>query len=247
MESSYRPACSPQSKVSLKMRSSATIANAARTEAVADILDAEYGPRLLRPTGDPISQLISTILSQNTSDTNTARSWKALSLRFPDWDTMRLAPVEHIVEAIRVGGLANRKAPRIQTVLDSVHEHRGGYDLTFLKDLERQDAMAWLTDLDGVGPKTAACVLLFSLGSPALPVDTHVHRVALRLGIVPPRTSPANTQRLLETVLGDDPRRVYAFHCETIQHGRTICKARNPQCDRCPLRSHCDYGQHLLA
>jgi endonuclease-3 len=229
------------------MTSSATIANTARIEAIADILDEVYGPRLLHPSGDPTSELISTILSQNTTDTNTARSWKALSQRFPDWDDMREAPVEHIVEAIRSGGLANRKAPRIQTVLDSILEHRGGYDLTFLRDLELQDAMQWLTELDGVGPKTAACVLLFSLGMPALPVDTHVHRVALRLGIVPPRTSPGNTQRLLEPVLGADPQRVYAFHVETIQHGRTICKARSPRCDRCPLRNHCDYGQHFHA
>lgn len=227
------------------MTMSAAIANAARVEAVADILDEVYGPRLLHPSGDPVSQLISTILSQNTSDTNSGRSWTALRQRFPEWDDMRLAPVELVVEAIRGGGLANRKAPRIQTVLDSVHEHLGGYDLTFLMDLEPRRAMAWLTDLDGVGPKTAACVLLFSLGMPTLPVDTHVHRVAMRLGIVPHRTSPGNTQRLLEVVLGDDPRRVYAFHVETIQHGRTICKARHPRCDRCPLRSHCDYGQSV--
>ncbi len=227
------------------MLSSATIANAARVETVADILDEVYGPRLLRPSGDPTSELVSTILSQNTSDTNSARSWKTLHQRFPDWEEMRLAPVEHIMEAIRSGGLANRKAPRIQTVLDSVLDHRGSYDLTFLKDLELQEAMDWLTSLDGVGPKTAACVLLFSLGMPALPVDTHVHRVALRLGIVPPRTSPGNTQRLLERVLGDDAQRVYAFHVETIQHGRLICKARIPLCDRCPLRNHCDYGQHV--
>lgn len=229
------------------MSASATIATAARVDAIADILDEEYGPRRLRSSGDPISELISTILSQNTSDTNTARSWKALRERFPDWDDMRLAPVHHIVDAIRVGGLANRKAPRIQAVLESVHEHRGDYDLTFLGDLELPEAMSWLTALDGVGPKTAACVLLFGLGMPALPVDTHVHRVSLRLGIVPLRTSPENTQRRLEAVLGADPSRVYAFHVETIQHGRAICTSRKPKCDRCPLRNHCDYGQHVRA
>lgn len=229
------------------MTMSSAIANAARVEAVADILEDVYGPRLLRPSGDPVSELIATILSQNTSDTNSGRSWKTLRQRFPEWEDLRLAPVELVVDAIRDGGLANRKAPRIQAVLDSVLDHRGGYDLAFLKDLDLHDAMAWLTDLDGIGPKTAACVLLFSLGMPALPVDTHVHRVALRLGIVPPRTSPGNTQRLLEIILGDDPQRVYAFHVETIQHGRAICKARTPQCDRCPLRSHCDYGQHVAA
>ncbi len=213
---------------------------------VRELLESTYGPRKLRPSGEPLRELISTILSQNTSDINSARSWKSLRRRFPDWDTVREAPVEHIVEAIRAGGLANRKAPRIQAVLDSILEHRGGYDLTFLKDLDLPDAMTWLTDLEGIGPKTAACVLLFSLGMPALPVDTHVHRVARRLGIVPPRTSPGHTQRLLEIVLGDDPQRVYAFHVETIQHGRAICRARNPRCDDCPLRSHCDYGQLLL-
>jgi endonuclease-3 len=207
------------------------------------LLDVTYGPRVLRESGDPISELIGTILSQNTSDVNTARSMAGLREEFPTWEEVRTAPVEDIVDAIRIGGLANRKAPRIQAVIDTVIERRGDTDLTFLADMPLPEAQQWLTSMNGIGPKTAACVLLFSLGMPAMPVDTHVHRVMLRLGVVPPRTSPEGTERVLEDLIGPEPQRVYAVHVETISHGRQICKALRPKCDICPLKELCDYAR----
>lgn len=211
------------------------------------ILDVTYGPRVLRESGDPISELIGTILSQNTSDVNTARSMARLREDFPTWEDVRSAPVDEVVDAIRSGGLANRKAPRIQAVLDTVIERRGDTDLTFLHDMPLDDAKTWLTSMHGIGPKTAACVLLFSLGMPAMPVDTHVHRVMLRLGVVPPRTNPEATASMLEELIGPEPQRVYAVHVETISHGRQICKALRPKCDTCPLLELCDYGKSRVA
>lgn len=217
-------------------------------EDVERLLDVTYGPRLLRESGDPISELVGTILSQNTSDVNTSRSMATLRERFPTWEDVREAAVEDIVDAIRSGGLANRKGPRIQAVLEEVVARQGDTDLSFLAEMPLEEAKAWLTSMDGIGPKTAACVLLFSLGRPAMPVDTHVHRVSLRLGLVPPRTSPERTQLVLEALLGDEPNRVYAFHVEMIAHGRQICRAQRPKCLECPLREHCDYyAEHHLA
>jgi endonuclease III len=215
----------------------------AKFDEVERILDATYGPRVLRESGDPVSELVGTILSQNTSDVNTARSMARLRGEFPTWDEVRQAPVDDVVDAIRSGGLANRKAPRIQAVLDTVVERRGDLDLAFLSELDLEDARTWLTSMNGIGPKTAACVLLFSLGRPAMPVDTHVHRVMLRLGVMPPRTSPEGTARALEALIGPDPHRVYAVHVETISHGRQVCKAQRPRCETCPLRELCDYAE----
>jgi endonuclease III len=210
-------------------------------ESIVRLLDVEYGPRVLRANGDPISELIGTILSQNTSDTNTARSMASLRAAFPNWEDRQDGATGDVVDAIRSGGLANRKAPRIQAIIREVLARRGNTDLTFLGDLPLTEAKAWLTSMSGIGPKTAACVLLFSLGRPAMPVDTHVHRVSLRLGLVPPKTTPERTQTALETLLGDDADRVYAVHVEMISHGRQICRALRPQCTICPLREHCDY------
>lgn len=210
------------------------------------LLDVEYGPRLLRPGGDPLSTLIGTILSQSTSDVNSSRAMASLQEEFPTWQEVRDAPVEDVIEAIRMGGLANTKGPRIQAVLRAVTEERPDLDLGFLSEMTVEDAMGWLTALDGVGPKTAACVLLFALGMPAMPVDTHVGRVMTRLGVLPGRTSTATKQRLLEDMIGPEPQRVYAVHVETIAHGRRICRSQRPQCNICPLKEHCDYGQSIL-
>lgn len=213
--------------------------------AVRDLLETAYGPRKLRPSGDPLSELISTILSQNTSDTNTARAFRNLRQVFPTWDDVRLADPARLIETIRSGGLANRKAPRIQAVLESIRDETGAEDLSVLRTLPLDEAKRWLTSLHGVGSKTAACVLLFGLGRPAMPVDTHVHRVSLRLGLVPAKTSPEQTSDFLEESLGDDPQAVYAFHMEMIQHGRTVCRALRPDCMACPLKDHCDYFKRL--
>ncbi len=212
-------------------------------EEIERLLDATYGPRMLRTNGDPVSELVGTILSQNTSDVNTARSFASLRESFPTWEDAISAETEDVRDAIRMGGLANIKAPRIQRVLSSILERCGELRLDFLQEMPVEDAQSWLTDLDGIGPKTAACVLLFSLGMPAMPVDTHVGRVMTRLGVVPDRTSTLRKERIVEALIGPDADRMYAVHVETISHGRRICKAQRPLCAECPLSHLCLYYQ----
>jgi len=205
------------------------------------LLEIIYGPRLLEPNLKPLASLIGTILSQSTSDVNSGRAMARLQEEFPTWNDVVEAPVEDVIDAIRSGGLANIKGPRIQDVLHNVHQRQGSWDLSFLTRMSLDDAMNWLVSLDGVGPKTAACVLLFSLGMPAMPVDTHVGRVMTRLGILPERTGTLRKQRILEDLIGPEPQRVYSVHVETIDHGRQICKAINPRCPICPLKEVCLY------
>src|SRR5690606_29212864 len=149
-----------------------------------------------------LSTLIGTILSQSTSDVNSSRAMASLQEELPTWEEVRDAPVDDVIDAIRIGGLANTKGPRIQAVLRAVSDERPDLDLGFLAEMSVESAMRWLTALDGVGPKTAACVLLFALGMPAMPVDTHVGRVMTRIGILPGRTSTATKQRMLEDLIG---------------------------------------------
>ena len=206
------------------------------------ILDETYGPRKLNPGRDPVATLVSTILSQNTSDTNTERAFASLRQRFPTWDAVVAADTNDVVDAIRSGGLANRKAPRIQDALEEIRERYGDYSLDVLDDMPLDEAKVALISIDGVGPKTAACVLLFALGRPALPVDTHVYRVARRLGLIDERTNPERAHATLEAMMEGDADRTYRFHVEMIAHGRAICTARNPKCHICPLRSYCEYA-----
>jgi len=206
------------------------------------ILDETYGPRRLTPNGDPVATLVSTILSQNTSDVNTDRAFSSLRRRFPSWDDVVRADTDEVVAAIRSGGLANRKAPRIQEALDEIRDRYGSYSLDVLADMSLDDAKSALVSIDGVGPKTAACVLLFALGRPALPVDTHVYRVARRLGLIDERTNPVQAHATLEAMMEGDADRTYRFHVEMIAHGRAVCVARKPRCTICPLRSNCEYA-----
>jgi endonuclease-3 len=206
------------------------------------ILDETYGPRKLNPGGDPVSTLVATILSQSTSDTNTARAFASLRGRFPTWQQVVDAGTNEVIDAIRTGGLANQKAPRIQDALEEIHDRYDGYTLGVLSELPLDEAKAALTSIHGVGPKTAACLLLFALGRPALPVDTHVYRVASRLPLIAPGTNPVRAHATLEALMNGDADRTYRFHVEMIAHGRAICHARNPQCDICPLRRYCEYG-----
>ena len=200
-----------------------------------------YGTKRWRRHGDPLSELVSTVLSQHTSDLNTARAFLSLRARFPSWEAVRTAPTAHVEEAIRSGGLARIKATRIQRILDAVRSDRGALSLDDLASMGLERARAFLLGLPGVGPKTAACVLLFSLGLPALPVDTHVHRVALRLGLIPSGATAEAAHGLLEALVGGYRDRVYAFHMNAIAHGRAICRARAPVCPACPLQECCDY------
>ena len=209
--------------------------------AVADGLDAAYGVRRWRRHGPPLDELISTVLSQHTSDANTARAFRSLKDAFPDWEAVRVAPTPAVADAIRAGGLAAIKAPRIQAILDAILAERGALDLDHLDALPLPEAKRWLLALHGVGPKTAACVLLFSLGKPALPVDTHVHRVAKRIGLIGPKVGAEAAHEALEAGLGGDAARVYSFHLNAIAHGRAICTARRPFCGRCPVRDCCDF------
>ena len=204
---------------------------------IIELLEAEYGPVPWRPHRDPVAELVLTLLSQNTSDTNSGRAFIRLLDAFPDWQSLLDADVKAIEEAIRPGGLAPTKAPRLQAMLREVWGRCQSFDLSFLREMPLEEARAWLRSLPGVGPKTAACVLLFSLGRPALPVDTHVHRVAKRLGLVPEKTSAERAHELLEAMV--TPEQVYPFHIQLIKHGRRTCTAQRPKCPQCPLRAGC--------
>jgi endonuclease-3 len=196
-----------------------------------------YGQPVRFSQRPPVDELISTILSQHTSDINTERAYLSLKRRFPHWQQVIDAPTGQVAEAIRSGGLARQKAPRIQQALREIQERTGGFDLDFLANVPVDEARDWLTAIDGVGPKTASCVLLFSLQRPALPVDTHVHRVALRLGFVPPRTTAERAQTRLEEQITPEDR--YDAHLLLIKHGRETCVARRPRCAACVLVARC--------
>jgi len=200
-----------------------------------------YGQPEWRPHLDPISEVVSTILSQNTSDVNRDRAFDRLRARYATWELVRDAPAEAIQEAIRPAGLAQQKAPRIKGALEFITRERGELSLDFLKDLPVDQAKAWLTQVKGIGPKTAAIILLFSLGMPAFPVDTHVHRVTRRLGLIGPKVSAEKAHDVLEALLPADT--YYPFHLNVIRHGRQVCHARNPKCEICPLQTLCDYYQ----
>ena len=202
-----------------------------------EILDGEYGRAPQRPSGAPMTELVLTLLSQHTSDHNSGQAMHRLLARFPGWDAVIAAPTAAVEEAIRPGGLAPTKAPRLQALLEELKRRSPDFDLHELETMPLAEAKAWLRSLPGVGPKTAACVLLFALARPALPVDTHVERVARRLGLVPRKTSTERTHDRLEAML--EPDQVYPFHIDLIQHGRRTCHARSPQCERCPLLERC--------
>ncbi len=201
------------------------------------ILDEQYGRAPQQPSGAPVTELVLTLLSQHTSDHNSGRAMHRLLERFPTWEDVIAAPTAEVEDAIRPGGLAPTKAPRLQALLAEVKERAPDFDLCELEQMPLDEAKRWLRSLPGVGPKTAACVLLFALARPALPVDTHVERVARRLGLMPRKTSAEKAHDLLEAKLAPDE--VYAFHIDLIQHGRRTCHARGPRCDECPLLERC--------
>jgi endonuclease-3 len=157
----------------------------------------------------------------------------------PTWEAVRDAPRHTVIQAIRIAGLANQKGPRIQQVLRQISAERGNLDLEFLRRIPLEEARRWLLTFKGVGPKTAAIVLLFSLGRPAFPVDTHIHRVSGRIGLRPKKMSVEQTHQHLEALL--PPEAYYAGHLNLIRLGREVCKARKPDCPRCPVRAMCAY------
>lgn len=187
----------------------------------------------------PVDQLVNTILSQQTTSANRQRAFEALKDRFADWDAVMNADLSDVREAIRPAGLANQKAPRIQNALRFVMRERGELSLDFLAERPVQEGKAWLTQIKGVGPKTASIILLFTFGLPAFPVDTHVHRVTRRLGLIGTKVTADKAHEILENIV--EPGRYYAFHVNLIRHGREVCQARTPKCEICVLQDCCDY------
>ena len=210
-------------------------------------LVATYGIPPWEPTGDPLGELVATVLSQHTSDINSERAYRQLRAAFPTWEQVRDAPIDDVVEAIRSGGLAQQKAERIQQILRILTERLDDAPLTLdtLDAMPLDDALAWLRGLPGVGPKTAACVLLFALGKPAFPVDTHVWRVTKRLGLIGPLVTAESAHETLQVLIPPEWR--HTMHIDLIRHGRQICYARNPACFRCPISSECRYFWDVVA
>jgi endonuclease III len=212
-------------------------------------LDQLYGTQTWEPSGLPVDELVATILSQNTSDVNTDRAFTALRAQFTDWNAVIDATVQEIESAIKPGGLAAQKAPRIKNILARIVDREATDPnttlLEHLQSMDPADAMTWLTGFNGVGPKTAACVLLFAVGMPVVPVDTHVHRVANRIGIIDEGTNAVDAHDELLTIVSPDD--AYRFHMHLIQHGRATCRARTPRCEDCILNDICLHGRRRLA
>ena len=208
-----------------------------RAQDVMDYLGAEYGPAQWHVRYSPVEELVYTILSQHTSDLNSERAFKSLMRTFGSVDAVANALVEDIEEAIRRGGLAKQKAPRIKNVLNQIRDELGSFDLTFLAEMPLDEAKTWLKRLNGIGPKTAAIILCFSLGMPAMPVDTHIFRVSKRLGLIGPKINADKAHDILEPMVR--PEEVFAFHMFLIQHGRQVCKAQRPLCGECALAWGC--------
>ena len=198
-----------------------------------------FGEPIWRNPLPAIDELVSTILSQNTNDVNRDRGFIALRAKLPTWESVRDADAEDVIAAIRPAGLANQKGPRIQQVLRAITEERGSLDLNFLAGLPVEEARAWLTKFNGVGPKTAAIVLCFSLNMPAFPVDTHIYRVSGRTGLRPEKMTVEQAHPHLESVF--PPETYYAAHLNLIRLGREICGARKPNCPKCPIIKLCEY------
>jgi endonuclease-3 len=238
-----------------------------RPDLVADVLDglaSIYGRPAWQRRLRPMSELVLTILTQNSADTNAERAFESLRRAFPssepaesheaghgwggaglpegpppDWLAVEQAPLAELVEAIRPGGLAQQKAPRIQAALRLIRAERGDHSLEFLGEMPALEARDWLTRIDGVGRKTASVLLLFSFGTPLMPVDRHVERVGWRVGLIPPRANADHAHELYLAML--EPDQMYEAHVNLITHGRQICHARKPECGRCPIASRCRY------
>jgi endonuclease-3 len=209
-------------------------------EVVLERLGERYGhPQWAGPRLDPVSELLLTILAQNTADVNSFRAFTALRERYANWEAVLAAPTDEVEDVIRPGGLAPTKSRRIQHVLAEVHAAHQDWNLSWLGTAPLEEARDWLTALPGIGRKTASIVLLFCFGRPTMPIDTHIYRVGLRLGLIPPRTDVTRAHDLLEEVLR--PEEIYAFHVETIRHGRDTCRAPRPICGLCPLTDVCPY------
>jgi endonuclease-3 len=201
------------------------------------LLIESHGDRAWQKRLQPVDELILTILSQNTSDTNSRRAFKSLTDAFGTWEKVADADTSRIAAAIRAGGLADAKAKYIKNALLELKKETADFNLLFLNTMDISSARKWLIRLPGVGMKTASCVLLFSLGMPAFPVDTHVYRVTRRLGIIDGKTAVDAAHLKLEELV--PPRDIYRSHVLFIEHGRKVCKAQRPLCSICVLKGIC--------
>lgn len=216
-----------------------------RVRAVSRRLAKDQGQFSPGPPMPVIDQLIGTILSQHTSDANSSRAFDSLRRRFPSWEQVADAPVEEIADAIRSGGLAELKAPRIKRVPGTIEQQEGSLDLKRLDDMDDQAVADYLLSLHGVGPKTAACVLAFSMGRAAFPIDTHVHRILRRLGWIDEKASAEVAHQVVTPVVPPEIR--YPLHVALIGHGRRICRAQRPRCTECVVIDLCEAGPKFLA
>jgi endonuclease-3 len=223
----------------------ATKPSTRRIRAVFNRLRKDQPPFEPKPRRPVLDELVMTLLSQHTSDINSGRAFARLKERLPTWQEVAAAPVSRVADAIRPGGIAEVKARRIKQVLEEVSEREGRLDLERLHSLDDAEAFDYLCSFHGVGPKTAACVLVFSMGRPAFPIDTHVHRVTKRLGLIPNGASADAAHTLLEPAVPPELR--YEFHVQLIRHGRDVCRARHPRCGDCVLLDLCPAGPTFLA
>ncbi|MGQ9455654.1 MAG: endonuclease III domain-containing protein [Armatimonadota bacterium] len=208
-----------------------------KIKSICKILEKEYGRPRWKREGNLLDELIATILSQNTTSKQALKAFETLKERFGTWDVLRNKAVSEVADAIRCGGLAECKARRILSVLNEIYARHGSLDIDWLANIPEKEAIEYLQSFEGVGPKTAACVLMFGLGKPVMPVDTHVYRVATRLGIIN-RVGNRKAHDALQRII--PPDMVYSYHVNLVLHGRLICKAINPRCDNCALRYYCE-------
>lgn len=214
----------------------------AKYTAVYHTLAQVYGEPVWQPHNPPVDELVCTILSQATSDGNRDKGFNALKERFPDWDSVMNAAPDDVIDTIYSAGLANQKGPRIQAALRFITTERGAIELDFLNQMSLDEAQKWLTQIHGIGPKTAAIILLFSFGRPAFPVDTHVYRITRRLGLIGHKVTADKAHNILQNM--GEPDTFYPMHINLIRHGRTICLARHPKCEICVLNQLCDYYEN---
>src|SRR5579872_3400046 len=208
-------------------------------------LTTEYG-EVPFSSKDPMSMLVDILLSHRTRDEQTAEAWANLLKRFGSWEAVRDAPTQEVQDTIANVNFPEVKAPRIQTIMRQITEERGNLNLDFLCELPVEEASAWLDRFEGVGPKTIACVLLFSCQKPVLPVDVHVHRVSGRLGLIGKKVSADNAHNLLQALLPQDSRSIYNFHKALLRHGQRICVFERPRCNKCALTDLCDYYKTVV-
>ncbi len=211
--------------------------NRRRIRALAGRLEREYGPFKPKRRRDPVDELILTVLSQNTNDRNRDKAYRSLKEKFPTWADVLAAPIPKLQRAIRVGGLAHSKSKNIKSILRTIKSIDGRFKLSQIADQPVGEAMEFLTGLPGVGTKTAACVMLFSFGKPVMPVDTHVHRLSGRLGLVSKKATPDHAFRVLMQITPEEL--IYPFHIQLIRHGRLVCKSQRPRCGECVMIDLC--------